>query len=110
VALLRADVRFTMPPLPTLYQGRAAVAGFFEDTFRPGVTGEFRLVPTRANRQPAAAVYLRRPGDTEFRALGLDVLRVEGGLLVEITTFEPRLFALFGLPPTLGPTFTGQLS
>jgi hypothetical protein len=87
-----------------LYEGRAAVAGFFEETFRPGAVGEFRLVATRANRQPAAANYLRRPGDTEFRALSLEVLRVEGGMLVEITTFEPRLFALFELPPTLGPT------
>jgi hypothetical protein len=32
------------------------------------------------------------------------MLRVEGGMLVEITTFEPRLFALFGLPSTISPT------
>ena len=38
--------------------------------------GEWRLVPTRANRMPAAASYLRRPGETEFRAFKIDVLRV----------------------------------
>jgi RNA polymerase sigma-70 factor (ECF subfamily) len=101
VELLREDVRFTMPPQPTCYQGRAAVAAFFENAFGAGRIGDFRLVPTRANRQPAAANYLRRPGDTLFRALSLDVLRIEGGRLVEITTFEPRLFPAFGLPASL---------
>jgi RNA polymerase sigma factor (sigma-70 family) len=54
-----------------------------------------------ANRQPAAANYLRRPVDTVFRALSLDVLRIENGELVEITTFEPKFFPAFGLPPSL---------
>jgi hypothetical protein len=64
--------------------------------------------------QPAAAGYLKRPGDTEYRAFALDVLRFEGGKLVEITAFlcpdalepeeagfVPDLFPAFGLPPTL---------
>src|SRR5207247_614339 len=87
VAMMRADVRFTMPPQPTRYEGRDAVARFFTDAFGVNAEGEFRLVPTRANRHPAAANYLRAWGDTEFRALSLDVLRFEDGQLVEITTF-----------------------
>jgi hypothetical protein len=63
--------------------------------------GEWRLVPTRANRQPTAATYLRAPGDTEFRAFKFDVLRIEDGLIAEITTFEATLFPAFGLPATL---------
>jgi RNA polymerase sigma-70 factor (ECF subfamily) len=63
--------------------------------------GEWRLLPTRANRQPTAAGYLRAPGDTEFRAFKLDVLRIEGGRIAEITTFGTTLFPEFGLPPTL---------
>jgi RNA polymerase sigma-70 factor (ECF subfamily) len=59
------------------------------------------LLPTSANRQPTAASYLRARGDTEFRAFKLDVLRIEGGLIAEITTFDARLFPAFGLPPTL---------
>jgi hypothetical protein len=62
VAMMRKDVRFTMPPQPTIFEGRAALAGFFAEAFRPGAAGEFRLVPTRANRHPAAANYLREPG------------------------------------------------
>jgi RNA polymerase sigma-70 factor (ECF subfamily) len=57
--------------------------------------------PPTANRQPTAASYLRAPGDTEFRAFTLDVLRIEGGAIAEITTFDARLFPAFGLPPTL---------
>jgi RNA polymerase sigma-70 factor (ECF subfamily) len=101
VELLRADVRFTMPPQPVCYQGRDAVGRFFADTFGAGRLGDFRLVATRANRQPAAANYVRRWGGTVYEALSLDVLRVEQGHLVEITTFEPALFPIFDLPMTL---------
>jgi RNA polymerase sigma-70 factor (TIGR02960 family) len=102
VALLRADVRFTMPPQPVRYDGLVELRDFFVDTFS-GRWGTFRLVPTRANRQPATACYLMAPGETSYAALGLDVLRFAGGRLVEITTFEPRLFVHFGLPSSLEP-------
>ena len=52
---------------------------------------------------PAAASYLRRPGDTAFRAFKLDVLRIEDGSIAEITTFGYSLFPHFGLPPTCQP-------
>jgi RNA polymerase sigma-70 factor (ECF subfamily) len=96
IAMMREDIRFTMPPQPTLYTGRAEVGGFLAESLR--TVGDFRLVPTTANRMPAAANYLRVPGDTQFRALSLDVLRFVGGQLAEITTFEPSLFAFFELP------------
>jgi RNA polymerase sigma-70 factor (ECF subfamily) len=54
-----------------------------------------------ANRMPTAASYLRRPGDAQFRAFKLDVLRIEEGTIAEITTFGTALFAAFGLAPTL---------
>jgi RNA polymerase sigma-70 factor (TIGR02960 family) len=98
-ALLRDDVRITMPPHPWCYDGLAAIAPLLG----PGLSepGEWRLVPTRANRQPTAASYLKAWGDTEFRAFKLDVLRLQGGRIVEITTFDAHLFPQFGLPPTL---------
>jgi hypothetical protein len=48
-----------------------------------------------------AAIYLRGPGDTQFRAFEFDVLRIEGGRIAEVTTFDATLFPAFGLPPTL---------
>jgi RNA polymerase sigma-70 factor (TIGR02960 family) len=96
VALLREDVRITMPPHPWLFEGLQAVRELMANAEG---TGDWRLVPTRANRMPTAASYLRQPGDTEFRAFKLDVLRVEGGRIAEITTFDASLFPAFGLPP-----------
>ena len=46
---------------------------------------------------------MRRPGDTEFRAFKLDVLRIEEDAIAEITTFGTVLFPAFGLPPVLDP-------
>jgi RNA polymerase sigma-70 factor (TIGR02960 family) len=100
-ALVRDDVRVTMPPHPMCYQGRDSLAPLYDLAFGPDRMGDWRLVPTSANRQPAAACYLRRPGDTAFRAFKLDVLRVEGGVIAESTTFDAGLFPAFGLPTTL---------
>jgi hypothetical protein len=50
---------------------------------------------------PAAASYLRAPGDSEFRAFKLDVMRISGGVFAEITTFGADLFPYFGLPAEL---------
>ncbi|HVG64650.1 MAG TPA: RNA polymerase subunit sigma-70 [Actinomycetota bacterium] len=98
-ALARDDIRVTMPPHPWCFEGLEAIRPMLEE----GLTGpgEWRLVPTWANRQPTAASYLKAPGDTEFRAFKLDVLRLEGGRIAEITTFGATLFPAFGLPATL---------
>jgi RNA polymerase sigma-70 factor (TIGR02960 family) len=98
VALLRHDVRVTMPPHPWIFEGIQAVRELMGNAEG---TGEWRLLPTRANRQPTAASYLRQPGDTEFRAFKFDVLRIEAGAIAEITTFDATLFPAFGLPPVL---------
>jgi RNA polymerase sigma-70 factor (TIGR02960 family) len=99
VALMRDDVRVTMPPNPWFFEGLDAVRPLLERGL-PG-PGEWRLVLTRANRMPAAASYLRDWDDTEFRAFKLDLIRLEGGLVAELTTFGSDLFEAFGLPPTL---------
>ncbi|WP_329106787.1 sigma-70 family RNA polymerase sigma factor [Micromonospora sp. NBC_01699] len=101
-ALLREDARFTMPPKPTWFEGRSAIiASWAPAMVGPGAWPGWRHVLTRANRQPAAACYVRGPGESAYRALGLDVLRIEGGVVAEITTFQPQVFPAFGLPLTL---------
>ena len=103
-ALLRDDALLTMPPQPLWYRGRDAIASLLAEAMEPtspDYVGHFRLVPTKANRQPAAANYLRRPGDSVYRPLALDVLRVEESEVVEIVAFPADLFPAFGLPPTL---------
>ena len=102
--LLREDALLTMPPHPMWFVGRASILAFTADVFDPASPlyhGQWRSMPTRANRQPAAAHYVRLPGDSVYRAQVLDVLRVEGGKVAEVTAFVPELFPAFGLPLTL---------
>jgi RNA polymerase sigma-70 factor (ECF subfamily) len=104
LAIASEDIRIAMPPYPHRFAGRDALAPLLERAFGAERDGEWRLLPARANRMPAAASYLQRPGDNAFRAFKLDVLRIESGAIAEITTFGPALFPHFGLPPALsGP-------
>ena len=90
------------PITGVVYAGRQVqVTADVFDPASPIYHGQWRSLPTRANRQPAAAHYVRRPGDDRFRAQVLDVLRVEGGQIAEIIAFVPELFPAFGLPPLL---------
>jgi RNA polymerase sigma-70 factor, ECF subfamily len=99
--LLREDAILTMPPLPTWYTGREAILIAVQKGFDPGF-GHIRSVLAAANLQPAAAHYLRAPGDSAHRPLALDLLRIDGGGVAEISTFVyPELFPAFGLSPTL---------
>jgi RNA polymerase sigma-70 factor, ECF subfamily len=95
--LLREDARLTMPPHPTWYAGREAIMIAMRQGFDPAF-GRLRSLVTAANMQPAAAHYLRRPGETEYMPLALDVLRIEAGRVAEINSFVfPELFPAFGL-------------
>ncbi|MGO9080624.1 MAG: RNA polymerase subunit sigma-70 [Streptosporangiaceae bacterium] len=101
IAVAAADLRVTMPPYPACYVGLQMVRPLLERAFGPQRDGDWRLLPARANRMPAAASYLCRDGDAAFRAFKLDVLRIEGETIAEITTFGPALFDAMGLPPEL---------
>jgi hypothetical protein len=48
-----------------------------ERAFGAQSMGEWRLVPTSGNRLPTAASYLKRPGDTVFRAYKFDPARAK---------------------------------
>ena len=98
-SIIRADATFRMPPQPDTATGREAMFKLWiEGGYGTEQFGQLRCVVTRANRQPAVAAYVRRPGDSAWRAMALDVLRIEEGLITEIVTFPPDTFPLFGLP------------
>jgi RNA polymerase sigma-70 factor (ECF subfamily) len=100
VALLREDVRLAMPPHPTWYEGREAVAAFLAGVaFAPGSEAH-RFVPIRANGQPAFGVY--RGEGAHARPFAINVVAIESGRVVEMHFFKyPELFPAFGLPDTL---------
>lgn len=99
-AMLRDDVRCSMPPTPGLRVGReAVVADWIADGYA-GMTG-LRAVPVAANRQPAVAFYHWRERSGAYLPLTLDVLRVSGGAIGAIVTFHADRFPGFGLPESL---------
>jgi RNA polymerase sigma-70 factor (ECF subfamily) len=98
VNLLRADVELEMPPIPTWFTGRQAVVGFLAS--RVLRRDLWRMVPTRANGQPAIVAY-QRAGDGRYEAYGIQVLTVVGGRIARITAFND---------PSLVPTFAPALT
>jgi RNA polymerase sigma-70 factor (ECF subfamily) len=107
-ALLAEDVRTAMPPWPMWFQGREAVVAALAASWDPGLpgyVGRFRMVPTRANRQPAVAAYVRGLDEPAYHAFAISVVRIEDDRIVELTAFhDPRLFPAFALPTALPPT------
>jgi RNA polymerase sigma-70 factor (TIGR02960 family) len=102
VALLTDDAWLTMPPLPLEYQGRDLIGHFLSTvSLRPG-SMPCRLIPTRANGQPAFGRYLRDPHAPIGHAHGLIVLALDGDQIRTITGFtDNSVLARFGLPRTL---------
>jgi RNA polymerase sigma-70 factor (ECF subfamily) len=102
VALLTDDALLTMPPEPLEFQGPAAIGRFLSTVPAGGALERFRLVPTRANGQPAFGCYLRDPRAPVVHAYGLMVLTLEGNRVAAITGFpDTSVFRSFGLPRTL---------
>jgi RNA polymerase sigma-70 factor (TIGR02960 family) len=100
VALLTDDVWLRMPPIPLEYQGRDLAARFFSVVaFRPG--RRFRVIATRANRQPALGVYAAEPHARILHANGLLVLTLAGDRITTLTRFDNTVLPRFGLPRTL---------
>jgi RNA polymerase sigma-70 factor (ECF subfamily) len=98
VALLAEDARITMPPTPTWFRGRDAVAGFLARTPLAGEL-QWRLVPVHANGQVAFGQYLWNEQEKRFAAHGIGVLTLQGAQIIEITAFlEPAALTRFGLP------------
>jgi RNA polymerase sigma-70 factor (ECF subfamily) len=101
VALLTDDAWLTMPPYPYEYQGGAAIGQFLQDRAAHR-GGPLRIVPTRANGQPAFGCYFPCPHTEIARPYGLLVLTLAGTKIAEITFFaDSSVFPHFGLPRTL---------
>jgi RNA polymerase sigma-70 factor, ECF subfamily len=103
VELMRDDARFSMPPQPGVWVGRETIMDYWVEggAFDIENFGRWRGLATRANRQPAVACYVRRPGAPDYLPTAIDVLRIEDGAVAEIVAFEPRYFPAFELPPKL---------
>jgi RNA polymerase sigma-70 factor, ECF subfamily len=98
--LLTDDAVFEMPPVPTWFTGRELIGRFLGSRVL-GEPGDFRMIPTAANGQPALAGYLRSH-DGVHRAHAIQVLTITASRVARVVSFnDPDLFASFGLPQAL---------
>jgi RNA polymerase sigma-70 factor, ECF subfamily len=101
VKLFTADAVWEMPPFISWYQGAEAIGRLVDTQCPAGGPGDMRLVPTRANGQPAFGLYMRGD-DGVYRPFNLPVLSVSAGGVTHVSSFfDVRLFPLFGLPESL---------
>lgn len=100
VTLLTEDISVTMPPHPVEFHGRDLVARFLAATgLRSG--RKSRLVPLRANGQPAFGLYVQDPQAGISHATGMLVLTLAGDKICAMTGFDTSTLPFAGLPRTL---------
>ena len=107
VALLAEDATIAMPPMASWYRG-ADVVVFISDWAFSGrlydMEGDrrVRVLPARANGQPAIGTYAWNEEAGRFLPTVLQVLTFDGARIADITGFvDPSAFARFGLPESL---------
>lgn len=103
VALLKDDCTYSMPPIPSWYSGRENIAGLVRKTVFTGqASGRWRLVSTRANGQPGFGLYRLNEAKGNHEAYGIQVVTLDGDLIIDITSFRnSALLAFFDLPLSL---------
>ena len=100
--LLTDDAWIAMPPAPHEYHRPDAVAGFLRASFGWRDRRQVRLLPTRANRQPAYGCYMADPDRPIMNPTGIIVLTLAGDQVQSITRFlDGGLTVPFGLPVAL---------
>ncbi|MGA9747826.1 MAG: sigma-70 family RNA polymerase sigma factor [Nocardioides sp.] len=108
VAMLTRDAIWEMPPFAGWYQGADNI-GRLIDTQCPGGVHDMRMLPTRANGQPAFGLYMRHE-EGDFRPFHLQVLTLDGTRVEHVGAFfGDDIFTVFGLPERLPADFDGSL-
>jgi len=102
VELIADDAWFAMPPEPLVQRGRDAIAAFLQDRFARRGGRRYRLVPTRANTQPAFGLYAGDERSPLWRAHGLLVVGLEDDRVTSLVRFcDNSVLPRFGLPRSL---------
>jgi RNA polymerase sigma-70 factor (ECF subfamily) len=97
VGMLTDTATLAMPPIPSWYRGRQAIARVLRSAVFDG-TRRWRMVPTAANGQLAVGAY-ELDGSGVYAAHGVTVLTLRGALIDEISHFRtPSMVERFGLP------------
>ena len=84
-ALLADDALLTMPPEAARFEGSEEIGAFFAAVSMDGELDRIRLVPTRANDQPALAAYAKTADGRRHDAYGVMVFALRGDRIIGIT-------------------------
>jgi RNA polymerase sigma-70 factor (ECF subfamily) len=103
MSLLRDDLRFAMLPDPgtSIMTAKDAADGWVSGGLFQRGHDDWRGITTTVNRMPAAALYLRTPGDPRYRLFAIALLHIVDGKIAELTGFDATDKPWLGLPPTL---------
>jgi RNA polymerase sigma-70 factor (ECF subfamily) len=105
--LLRQDATLEMTPFKTWFAGKKTCVAYLT-TQVLGSPGDWRMLPTSANGQPAVVAYLRG-SDGAHHAFGAAVLTLTATGIARIVVFgDPGLVARFGLPSVLPTNSSDQ--
>ena len=100
VAMLAADARYSMPPLPAWYRGKDEIRAFL---LRGPLRSRWRFLPATANGQLAFGTYMWDDAAGAYVPGGLDVLTLLDGRVTEIVAFLTADLTRFGLPARMPP-------
>ena len=102
VALLTDEALLTMPPEPGKCDGKEAISAYLHNLFSLTIDRPTRLVPTRANGQPAFGRYIGDSHTPIARFNCLLVLTLDGNRISRLTRFaDTGILPAFGLPRVL---------
>jgi RNA polymerase sigma-70 factor (ECF subfamily) len=102
VALLTDEALLTMPPEPGECHGKEAISAYLHRQFSLTVDRSTRLVPTRANGQPAFARYIGHSHTPIAHFNCVLVLTLDGNRISRLTRFaDTGILRAFGLPRVL---------
>ena len=98
VAMLTDDARYSMPPVPAVYDGRQSIRTFLSEG---PLTRRWRFLPARANGRLAFGTYMWEDDESAYLPAGLDVVVLTSDGVAEVVSFLDAAFAPFGLPERL---------
>jgi RNA polymerase sigma-70 factor, ECF subfamily len=98
--LLTQDATLEATPIRSWFAGRKTCISFLRDHLL-GSPGDWRMLATSANGQPAAAVY-QRDHEGNYQPYGICVLTVTSAGIRRVSSFgDPSLVTVFGFGPDM---------
>ncbi|SEG68597.1 RNA polymerase, sigma subunit, ECF family [Thermomonospora echinospora] len=98
VAMLTQDAKYSMPPLPAMYQGHEDIRAFL---LEGPLATRWRFLPARANGHLAFGTYMWNAERGVYTPGGLDLVTLRGTRIAEVVSFLTVDLTAFGLPEEL---------